>query len=78
MRQDAGRCSRLGNVVAYVARITQRPAYVRAMEIAGPGPSRPRERRDVDASDDHSLDRAAERARQLRATAEAHHQVGAA
>jgi len=27
----------LANVVSYVKRLTQRPAYVRAMEIAGPG-----------------------------------------
>ncbi len=31
----------LPNVVAYVERIGQRPAYVRAMEIAGPGAVRP-------------------------------------
>jgi glutathione S-transferase len=31
----------LPNVGAYVARITQRPAYGKAMEIAGPGAKRP-------------------------------------
>jgi glutathione S-transferase len=31
----------LPNVQAYVGRITQRPAYVKAMKIAGPGATKP-------------------------------------
>lgn len=31
----------LKNVSAYVARVTQRPAYIKAMAIAGPGASKP-------------------------------------
>jgi glutathione S-transferase len=31
----------LPNVLAYVARITKRPAYVKAMSIAGPGATKP-------------------------------------